>query len=272
MQLGLRDIPMLASSTTIEEGNVGHSVHNHGSDDDHCNDDRGNGNTSDSDYLPTTPPPPSPPEDFDGRKSSLTAPSSSNVFVVDSGSDSERISASNTHHQFSVVQPKIEIPEDSGDSGRAAPSRKRCQHGVDKGQASQDPSFHKKVYTSPEILKPLNPPGCSLTLSFTDHRFKATWKKHLECEFWIDDMKNVSFSVTFNKDQTDSWKNALCLVHANAWDKWHIGSDYISEIKLSKGVTPQEPGVIAESVYDKLAPIIANMAPAKVYGHSKHSK
>ena len=268
MQLGLKDFPMLASSTTIEEGDVGHNVHDHGSDDDHCNDDHGNGNTSNSDYLPTTPPP-SPPEDIDGRKSSLTAPSSSNVIVLDSESDSEKVSASNTHHQFSAVQPKIEIPEDSGG---AAPSRKRRPHGVDNGQASHDPSFHKKVYTSPEILKPLSPPGCTFSLSFTDHRFKSTWKKHLECELWIDELKNVSFSSTFNKLQSDSWKDALCLVHANAWDKWHIASDHISELKLSKGVAPQEPGVIAESVYDQLAPIIDSMPPAKVYGHSKHSK
>ena len=72
-----------------------------------------------------------------------------------------------------------------------------------------------KVYTSPwEILSPISPPGCLISLSHTDHRFKATWKKTIKCDEWVGQQANLSFSHVFTKN---TWKDALTLVHGNAW-------------------------------------------------------
>lgn len=158
-------------------------------------------------------------------------------------------------------------PDVAEETTEAEPLAKR--HRAEEPSASSssahavDPVSRKKVYTSPqEILLPLSPPGCVLSLSYNDHRFKATWKKHIKCEFWIDELANMSFSSSFAKKD---WKECLCLVHANAWEKWEIAKGTTSEVKLPRGMKPQKPGVISEAVFDLLTPVIADMPPAKQY-------
>ena len=129
-----------------------------------------------------------------------------------------------------------------------------------------DPVSRKKIHSSPrEILGPLSPPGCVLTLSYNDHRFKATWKKTIKCEFWIDELANMSFSSSFDQKEKDSWQKSLRLVHANAWDKWDIAKGTSSELKLPQGMKPQKPGEISSAIFDELTPIIARLPPPKQY-------
>ena len=66
--------------------------------------------------------------------------------------------------------------------------------------ASSSSVPRKKVHRSPkEILQPLSPPGCTLALAFNDYRFTASWKRHIRCDFWIDELSNFSFSSVFTK-------------------------------------------------------------------------
>ena len=120
-----------------------------------------------------------------------------------------------------------------------------------------------KVYTSPwEILSPISPPGCLISLSHTDHRFKATWKKTIKCDEWVGQQANLSFSHVFTKN---TWKDALTLVHGNAWDKWYLGKDHNPELELPPGMEAQEPGVIPEFVFDQLKPRVMNLGERKQY-------
>ena len=224
------------------------------------------GSQSECGYVPTTPPE-SEQENLQethfatgGEIKPSDAPDSSACVVIeDSGSDAD-VAASASTMPPPAVAPKQEIMDEPGEpDGGDVPINKRTR----SEEEEIDPSFHKKVFSTPDILKSLSPPGCTITLAFTDHRFKATWKKHIKCELWIDELSNASFSSSFT---SQSWKDSLCLVHANAWEKWFIAQDSVSELKLPKGVHSQEPGVIDDRVYNQLAPVIATMPAPKVYG------
>lgn len=112
-----------------------------------------------------------------------------------------------------------------------------------------------KLHVSPhDILRPISPPGCLITLAKTDHRFKATWRRHLACETWIDTLSNMTFSTAFNLSgratgTTASWQEALKTVHACAWDKWGLAQDILPELQLPDGESAQVPGEIGEEVF-----------------------
>ena len=120
-----------------------------------------------------------------------------------------------------------------------------------------------KQHTSPEdILLPLSPyPACLLALSFKDHRWVARWRKKVDCEQWIDELSNKSFSMTFNYRDPDDWKRKLQLVHQNAWNKWSIGKDFISGLDLQDGISEQEPGNIPDQAFPDLAPLLRTCHP-----------
>ena len=124
----------------------------------------------------------------------------------------------------------------------------------------------KKINTSPaEILSPLSPPGCVISLSFNDYRFRAQWRKEITCQNWIGYLEKKSFSSVFSKDD-ESWKKSLKLVHANAWEKWKIGVADNLALRLPEGTCEQAPGTISDNVFEQLKPIVSAMRPAVKYG------
>ena len=125
-----------------------------------------------------------------------------------------------------------------------------------------------KLHRSPhDILRPISPPGCLITLQKTDYRFKATWRRELVCDRWIDRLKNATYSVAFNlrPDSTATWQDSLRAVHGLAWDKWSLGHNFLAELRLPPGVEPQRPGVVPEEVFRMLQPIFDNMPARRKY-------
>ena len=125
------------------------------------------------------------------------------------------------------------------------------------------PDAYQRLYKSPaDILSPLSPPGCTLSISYRDYRFRATWKKHITCEYWIADLKAGSFSLTFTKE---NWRTILSLVHAQAWEKWSIAHNHVQELQLPRGTSAPIPGQIDQQSINALEPIVQNMEPPTKY-------
>lgn len=144
--------------------------------------------------------------------------------------------------------------------------RRRRVAAIPHGAEGSGGGWTKKNKSPQDILGPLSPPGCVITLSFRDYRFKAIWKRHISCEYWIDELSNLSFSHVFTKD---NWKNSLSLVHAHAWEKWSIAKGSVAELKLGPGQRAQNPGEISDAVFADLQPIVQGLDPPAKYGRSK---
>lgn len=181
------------------------------------------------------------------------------VVLVDSESESG----------VDMIAPKVEpesLPGLEGESVVEEPRAKKARAAVAPA-ASSSSVPRKKVHRSPkEILQPLSPPGCTLALAFNDYRFTASWKRHIRCDFWIDELSNFSFSSVFTKE---SWKESLRIVHAHSWEKWSIARDVVPELTLPDGRQEQNPGVIADSVFAELDPIVRDIPPPKRYPKKK---
>lgn len=131
-------------------------------------------------------------------------------------------------------------------------------------------SGFKRVYSSPnDILIPISPyPACTIRVNFNDHRFTATWKKHISCDFWIDELANQSFSCGFTPT---TWRQALCRVHDQCWVKCQLALDAgIPEVKLQGPC--QIPGEIPESVFASLESVMNTMPERKDYYSLRSSK
>ena len=125
----------------------------------------------------------------------------------------------------------------------------------------------EKKYTSPDILREISPPGCRITLNTNEHRFTSAWKRSIECEAWVDELANKSYSQSFNSSVTDDWKLKLAAVHSYAWTKWSIAVDHctIPELQLPTGAVEPTPGMIPEDVYQQLSPSIQTLPARKQY-------
>ena len=123
---------------------------------------------------------------------------------------------------------------------------------------------HTKVYSSPEyILKDISPfPGCMLSLNHNDWRWVSKWRKGIECEQWIDELQNKSYSQSFT---LLNWEEKLKAVHSHAWTKWELSQPYCTALKLPAGVEPQTPGEIPQEVLDALEPLMNNLPAKKLY-------
>lgn len=127
---------------------------------------------------------------------------------------------------------------------------------------------HTKVFSSPdEILIPISPfPACSLRLNANDHRWVSTWKRNIHVDAWIDELGNKSFSQTFDQNDPSDWQSKLKEVHHMAWFKWSLGYPENQDLALDGSrTTPQEPGIIADDVFNQLAPIVRDLPPKKQY-------
>ena len=139
------------------------------------------------------------------------------------------------------------------------------------GTSSAPSGVHRtstKVHVSPdEILQPISPyPACIISLSFKDHRWVARWRKKMECEEWLDELKNKSYSLTFDHQDPSDWQSKLSKVHDYAWSKWEIGRPSLSSLlTLASGIAEQTPGEISEQTYTALAPIVASLPPKEKY-------
>ena len=132
--------------------------------------------------------------------------------------------------------------------------------------SKQYPTGIQKQHRSPPILLDLALPGQlgKVELDYQAHRFEAHYKyagnkaAHLKGTIHAND----HFTKQFGDGET-SWKQALVAVHAWLWGKYNI-------LKRKGTHMPQEPGKIADTIYDQLEPIIATLGQKKAY--SKKNK
>ena len=169
----------------------------------------------------------------------------------------------------SISEDVIDLVSDEDDEEgvRSIPEQRLKRQRISADAAPSASVTRTKVYTSPwEILSLISPPGCQISLSHTDHRFKSTWKKTIQCDEWAEDFANLSHSHVFTKS---TWKDSLTLVHAHAWNKWYAGKDHNSELDLPPGMDAPEPGVVPPFVFDQLMPIVMNLGERKQYSRHK---
>ena len=120
-----------------------------------------------------------------------------------------------------------------------------------------------KVYKSPEpILRPLSPPCCLIGINNNDHRWTSTWKRGVESEYWLDELKNRSYTISFT---TENWVAKLRQIHRYVWEKWEIAAPHDSKLQLPIGQHPQAPGLIPDDAVEKLREVIAGLPPKKIY-------
>ena len=135
---------------------------------------------------------------------------------------------------------------------------------VGEGEPSHKRPRAPKQKSPQEIMALLQPPGCTMGLSFQDHRFTSTWRnehKELPGEFG-----QLSFTRNFAKRRT--WEEALVLVHSHSWAKWGLLK---AQYPLSPGQGEQIGGVIPQDVLDQLKVIVATLKPAVRYGQRGRS-
>ena len=70
---------------------------------------------------------------------------------------------------------------------------------------------------------------------------------------------------TFSKQFVNiEWGYALKIVHAHAWQKWHLVKDDPA-YKLQTGQEEQKPGIVPQELLDSLQSTIDDLPPAKAY-------
>eukprot|EP00438_Fugacium_kawagutii_P014455 Skav223502 [mRNA] locus=scaffold1160:119664:120197:- [translate_table: standard] len=130
--------------------------------------------------------------------------------------------------------------------------------------AAADGMFRQKIYRSPEeLLRPLSPPGCIISLNANDHRWVSTWRKDISSEYWLDELSQRTFSRVFT---LSDWKAKLKQVHEHAWEKWQIAQSSCPALHLEAGSSAQSPGEIEEAVLEELAAKVQNLPERKPYG------
>ena len=135
--------------------------------------------------------------------------------------------------------------------------------------ASSSGAPRTRIYSSPDhILQKISPlPGCRLSLNFNDWRWVSQWRKNLDCDQWLDELKRKSYSQVFSRDD---WKEKLRNVHEHAWLKWEIAKDHMGDaLKLSADIVPQAPGEIPETIFDELQAIVDGLQEKKRYYSKK---
>ena len=188
--------------------------------------------------------------------SGLITNNASQVADIDNG-----ISEPNPSDALQELEPSGASPDlhQQFPGHEEATNAKRRRVQVDLGI----PGMH--LYRSPdEILGPLAPPQCSLTLNHNDHRWVSTWPKSITSEHWMDELAKRTFSRVF--DRHLNWKDKLRVVHEHAWDKWALAANHDPRLKLREGQVEPVHGQIPDSVLEELAPKIAELPPRKKYG------
>ena len=114
------------------------------------------------------------------------------------------------------------------------------------------PSGISKINQRPDVLKQLACPGGMISIDFQAHRFLATLKH--------DDKQGRSLVPPYHVQSTskvfgEDWKSALMHCHGWLWRKCERLASLSLKTKPSK-VPLQEPGQIADSVFEELAPIV----------------
>lgn len=179
---------------------------------------------------------------------------------INSGAEREAVPASS-----SIAQPAVEVQE--------LQPRTRTETGrtISRG----DGSGGQKVYSSlQDVLLPLSPPGCVISLNYNDHRWVSTWKIKTTPEVWIDELSNKTYSRTFKYQDESDWLDKLRNVHSFAWEKWELARDELPELQLLPGRVSQSPGHIEQSVIDRLRSIVKDLPAPKDYSRSapKHCR
>lgn len=127
--------------------------------------------------------------------------------------------------------------------------------------------LRQRLHRSPEeLLRPLSPPGCVISLNANDHRWVSTWRKDITSEFWLDELSQRTFSRVFTRDD---WKDKLTLVHEHAWQKWQLAQESCPALRLEAGSVAQSPGEIDESVLEELDSKVRDLPERKPYGRRR---
>ena len=116
-----------------------------------------------------------------------------------------------------------------------------------------------KLFSSPaSILDSISPPGCKYTLNHNDRRWVSSFRKDIECDFWIDQYAARSFTRRF---ESRNWKTKLAEVHAHTWAKWDL-----NRVALPLGdAVEQVPGQVPEEALEALVEVVRNLPEPKVY-------
>ena len=116
--------------------------------------------------------------------------------------------------------------------------------------APSTPAPQRERHKTPqEIMALLQPPGCSMGISFHDHRFTSIWKYDHSSLGGAYGQKRFSRSFV----QMRSWKDALKEVHRHNWGKWKMVKH---QYPLDEGEQEQVPGQVSEDVMKLLKPVI----------------
>ena len=117
----------------------------------------------------------------------------------------------------------------------------------------------KKVYSSPEqLLAKLSPPGCTMGLSFMDHRFTCRFPSSsglLDGQY-----KQHTFTRAFYSRR--SWREALSEVHRYSWTNWGILK---GTLPLPSGQVAQEPGLIPPDILEDMARVVKTLPEVRRY-------
>ena len=164
-------------------------------------------------------------------------------------------------------EPHFEEPEQpEPDLASASASSKAGEASVvvpaeEGGLPAPAKSGAPKVYKSPdEILSPLAPPGCTLGLSYNDHRFISRFAVDSGDALFGTDYSKKTMSASFAAIR--SWQEALAMVHEHNWRKWQLLK---KDMPLPKGMPEQKPGHIPSKVLEDLKPIIDKLPEVKKY-------
>eukprot|EP00435_Cladocopium_sp_Y103_P052500 s248_g16.t1 len=143
----------------------------------------------------------------------------------------------------------------AGSSSPAGSSAVVAQH----PDAGAPATTRKKIYSSPEqLLTKLSPPGCTMGLSFMDHRFTCRFPS--SSGLLHGQYKQQGFTRTFVTKR--SWKDALSEVHKYCWTKWNILKD---TLPLPSGQVAQEPGFIPPDILEEMADIVKTLPEVTRY-------
>ena len=181
---------------------------------------------------------------------------------------------SQSHQQDNIAEsapiPAPEIPETHPDPVPHVEEPQRAPKRMRREAGQSVPALgisREKKYSSPDILRQLAPPGCSIRLNTNEHRFTSAWKPAITCDAWVDELSNKTYSQSFNVGLGDDWKSKLAEVHSFAWTKWSIAVNFCAmpELTLPTGAVEQTPGRIPEDVYQVLSPLIQSLPDKKQY-------
>ena len=129
--------------------------------------------------------------------------------------------------------------------------------------AKKYPSGIAKTNKRPDVLQSLDCPGGKISLDFQAHRFIAELKHtDKQASSLVDPFLHHSTSKNFGCGT--EWKDALIFCHAWLWRK----HDRLASLKSTRASSKlvQSPGLMSDSVFEQLRPIIDGLGPKIIYG------